>query len=137
MPVPDHARMKKLFRSCASLLLLLAAVTACSGRNDAELLASPQAGDLYAGELSHFAAFEHKGEAYGLMKVVAVTEGSVTVVTDSSAWPNRAGANNDLLGDQSGVKWDAQNTVRIARAELPALYEEDRIFGVRRPEAGQ
>jgi len=126
--------MKKLLRSRALLFLLLALVTACSDRNDTALLAAPQVGDLYAGELSHFAAFEHKGEAYGLMKVVAVTGGSITVVTDSSAWPNKGGAVNDLRGDQSGVKWDEQNTVRIARAELLALYQEDRIFGVRRPD---
>jgi len=35
------------------------------------------------------------------------------------------------------VKWDEQNTVRIARAELQALYQEDRIFGVRRPRPGK
>jgi len=129
--------MKKLLRSCALSFLLLALVTACADRDDTALLTAPQVGDLYAGELSHFAAFEHEGEAYGLMKVVAVTGGSITVVTDSSAWPNKGGAVNDLRGDQSGVKWDEQNTVRIARAELQALYQEDRIFGVRRPRPGK
>ena len=129
--------MKKLLRSCALLLLLSAVVTACSGPKDTELLAAPQVGDLYACELSHFAEFEHEGDAYGLMKVVAVTDGSITAVTDSSAWPTTTGANNDLRGDLSDVKWDEQNTVRIARAELQALYEEDRIFGVRRPKAAQ
>jgi hypothetical protein len=131
----DHARMKKMLRSCASLFLILAAVAGCSNGKDAKLLATPQVGDVYASELSHFAEFDREGHAFGLMKVVGVTDGSVTLVTDSSAWAARSSAENDLRGDLSGVKWDEENTVRIARAELPALYEEDRIFGVLRPEA--
>lgn len=127
--------MKTLFRSIALLLLLVAA--GCSGRKDAELLAAPKVGDLYASELSHFAEFDGGNRAYGLMKVVAVTDGSISVVTDSSAWPAPSGANNDLRGDLADVKWDTQNTLRLARSELRDLYEEDRIFGVRRPDAGE
>jgi hypothetical protein len=66
-----------------------------------------------------------------------VTDGSISVVTDSSAWPAPSGANNDLRGDLADVKWDTQNTLRLARSELRDLYEEDRIFGVRRPDAGE
>src|SRR5687768_12524852 len=119
--------MNKPLRSCASLLVLLAALAGCTRSGGDELLAAPQVGDMYASELSHFAQFEYEGRSYGLMKVVSVTDGSVTVVTDSAAWPDRSGANGDLGGDPSNVRWDTQNTIRIARAELPALYEEERI----------
>ena len=114
-------------------MLFLALLAGCSGSQDADLLATPEVGDLYASELSHFAEFDQDGRAYGLMKVVAVTDDAITVATDSTAWPAPSGAKNDLRGDLSGVKWDMGGTIRIARDELPELYRQDRIFGVRRP----
>ncbi len=125
--------MNKLLRSIASLSLLLALVAGCSSKHDGDLLAAPKVGDLYASELSHFTEFENNERAYGLMKVVGVTDDAITVATDSTAWPAPSGANNDLRGDLSGVKWDMKGTIRIARPELPELYRQDRIFGLRRP----
>lgn len=125
--------MRTLLRSIASLTFFLALVAGCSGDQDATLLATPQVGDLYASELSHFAEFDQGGRAYGLMKVVAVTDDAVTVVTDSTAWPAPSPARNDLRGDLSGVDWDMDGTIRIPRADLAELHRQDRIFGVRRP----
>jgi hypothetical protein len=113
--------------------MFFALLAGCSNGQDAKLLATPEVGDLYASELTHFAEFDQEGRAYGLMKVVAVTDDAITVATDSTAWPAPSGAKNDLHGDLSGVKWDMVATIRIARSELPELYRQDRIFGVRRP----
>ncbi|MDR0181765.1 hypothetical protein [Lysobacter arvi] len=124
--------MNRIFRSLALLLLPLMMAAGCTGKQDAALLAAPQVGDLYAAELSHFAEFDQAGKAYGLMKVVKVDGDAVTVITDSSAWEAPSGANNDLHGDLSAIKWDTEDELRIARSELSSLYGQDKIFGVRR-----
>ncbi|WP_024888960.1 hypothetical protein [Luteimonas huabeiensis] len=101
------------------------------------VLAEPQVGDLYAAELTHFSGVDFGGAengepAYGLMKVVAVTDERVTLNTEMGAWPKPRGAVNELRGDLSNIQWDEQEKIEIYRNELPKLVAEEKILEARR-----
>lgn len=108
------------------------------------ILANPQVGDLYAAELTAFSAqnFGSAGpnesgnseKAYGLLRVVDVTPERVTVITETSAWPNSRGAVNDLRGDLANITWDEQERIPINRAELARMVADGKIVETRRME---
>lgn len=110
------------------------------------ILANPQVGDLYAGELTAFSAQNFgaarpadasgnggNGEkAYGLLRVVEVSPDRVTVITETSAWENSRGAVNDLRGDLANITWDEDERIPINRSELAQLVAEGKIIETRR-----
>lgn len=108
------------------------------------ILANPQVGDLYAAELTAFSAqnFGSAGpnesgdseKAYGLLRVVEVSPERVTVITETSAWPNSRGAVNDLRGDLANITWDEQERIPINRAELARMVADGKIVETRRME---
>jgi hypothetical protein len=102
------------------------------------VLANPQVGDLYSGELTHFseAEFDVGGSstAYGMMRVVAVSDANVTVITEMGAYPAQAPATAELNGsDMSNVTWDESERIDIPRANLASLLSEGKIAAFRRP----
>jgi hypothetical protein len=108
------------------------------------ILANPQVGDLYAAELTAFSAqnFGSAGpnesgnseKAYGLLRVVDVSPDRVTVITETSAWPNSRGAVNDLRGDLANITWDEQERIPINRTELARMVADGKIVETRRME---
>jgi hypothetical protein len=100
------------------------------------VLASPQVGDLYSGELTHFSEqeFGSGGTAYGMMRVVAVTDTAVTVITETGAYDNQAAATAELnSGSLSNVTWDESEPINITRADLASLQSSGKIAAFRRP----
>jgi hypothetical protein len=105
------------------------------------ILANPQVGDLYSGELTAFSAanFGQSGsstatKAYGMMRVVDVDESKVTVITEQGAWPTQAQATTELnSGSMSTITWDEQERIPITRAQFATLVSEGKLAAFRRP----
>lgn len=129
-----------LRRIPALLLLLLAGLAGCGGQADARrdadraLIDVPAVGDLYAAELTRFstADFEGAETVYGLMKVVAVEPGKVTVITEDAGSEDKAVPRQDLLGDLADIGFDETERIDIVHSELARAYEAGEIFAVRR-----
>lgn len=140
-------RASALMVACSCLL----ALAACSGQNGGTsgntgvastsaidpMFAEPRVGDLYAAELTHFSAYDFGGtgnDAYGMMRVVAVTDDRITVQTETGSWAERRGAIRELRGnhDLEGITWDENENIQISRSELPQLVDSGRILDVRR-----
>lgn len=102
------------------------------------LLAAPAIGDVWAADLDHFSAatFNTEGRAFGLVKVVAVTDTQVTIITEMGAYPEQAGAITDLASDMSSITWDESERIPVNRADFAALMEGGRIIRTRRMGAG-
>jgi len=102
------------------------------------ILAAPAVGDLWAAKLDEFSDYEfgqdgdEMGAAYGLLKVTQVEAASVTVITESGAWPSPEGTLGELQGDLSGIVWDESESISIDRADLPGLVEQGHILETRR-----
>ena len=138
---------------CGSMSLTLTAcggsastMTEATGGTAAEalnpILANPQVGDVYAAELTAFsgASFNTSGEstakAYGLLRVVAVADDKVTVITETGAWPTPSpGPANDMNGDFHDISWDESERIPIMRGSFQQLLDDDKIIDVRRPPA--
>ncbi len=108
------------------------------------ILANPQVGDLYAAELSAFSAASFSdgdtegaelSKAYGMLKVVAVSDTTVTVITENGAWAESAGAVEELGGDLSTISWDESEQIPIQRAQLAQMVTDGKILRTRRLEA--
>lgn len=120
-----------------------AAEPAAAAASDLDpILASPQVGDLWAADLTAFSGAEFKREgvavehAYGLLKVIAVTDDRVTVITETGFWPNERGSINDLRGDLDDITWDETEEIPVNRSELAEMLDDDKIIEVRRLEGG-
>jgi len=128
---------RKIVLAVAAVMTCLL-LTACGG-NDKELLGTPEVGDKYAAELTHFETFESKSgkvveTGYGLMKVTKVTDKEITVITSNWYNENRRGLEKELTKYQRGSEWDlTSGSITIARADLLKLYDEGKIFSVYRP----
>lgn len=102
------------------------------------ILAAPQEGDVWAADLNHFSAedFGSGGEAqedaFGQLKVVAVTPEKVTVVTENAAWPNAEGARRELQDRATSITWDENERIDINRSELGQLMADGKILATRR-----
>lgn len=105
------------------------------------LLASPQVGDIWAGELSAFSSAdftsgdaENKGDskAYGLMRVVEVSDDRVTVITETGAWPQVRGAVGELRGNMADITWDENERIPVNRSDFAQLVEDGKIAETRR-----
>jgi hypothetical protein len=100
------------------------------------ILANPAVGDLYSGELTHFSAADFEGmeTAYGMMRVVAVSPTTVTVITETGAYPEQGPATAELnSGSLDNVTWDETERLDINRADLARLLSEGKIAAFRRP----
>ena len=101
-------------------------------------LAAPVIGDLWAAKLDEFSDYgfgqdgDGVGAAYGLLKVIEVDDSSVTVITETGAWPNAAGTLGELQGDLAAISWDETETIAIDRADLANLVEQEHILETRR-----
>lgn len=140
-------RLFRLFSAApaAGLTLLLAlSLAACKpgAEQDAALIGSPEAGDLYAAQLSAFSEFEFSDgdeqpidPAYGLMKVVEVDGGAVVVVTENAALGSPEQSRRDLRGDMADIGFDDSERIRIESADLRQAHTSGLIYAVRRPAA--
>lgn len=105
------------------------------------ILANPQVGDLYASELSAFSRVsvnegsDSMAKAYGMMKVVAVDDTNVTIITENAAWAESGGAVEELGGDLATITWDDSERIDIPRATLSQLVTDGKILRTRRMEA--
>ncbi len=134
--------------------LCMGSLTACSGTSGETatateesapaldpILASPQVGDLWSGELTHFSAanFNRDGgesmtAAYGMMRVVDVTDDKVTVITEQGAYPSSDPAVAELnSGSLSNVTWDESERIPVNRSELQQLVTDGKLKAWRRP----
>jgi hypothetical protein len=135
--------------------LALTTLTACGGGGTTEatkggeasapaldpILASPQVGDLYTGELTAFSAarFGPNGsatseKAYGMMRVVAVDDSKVTVITEQGAWPTQTQATAEFnSGSMDNISWDESERIPITRSELAAHVSDGKLAAFRRP----
>lgn len=102
-------------------------------------LAAPQVGDIWAANLDHFSAAEftfgnndNGQDAYGLVKIVDVTDTQVTIITETGAKPEQQTAIDALNGDLATVQWDESERIPINRADFEALVSAQRILRTRR-----
>lgn len=103
------------------------------------ILANPQVGDLYAAKLTAFSAAsfdddnnKSAGDAFGLMKVVAVEDNKVIVITEDAAWPEPRGAKNELHGDLKTITWDENERIPIKRSDFADLVAKGDLLDFRR-----
>lgn len=102
------------------------------------ILANPQVGDLYAAKLTAFSAASFNddnksaGDAFGLMKVVAVEDNKVIVITEDAAWPEPRGAKNELHGDLKTITWDENERIPIKRSDFADLVAKGDLLDFRR-----
>lgn len=120
-----------------ALLVALAACTPGDGSRsdaDAALIKAPAVGDVYAADLTYFseASFEDQPRVYGLIKVISVDAGKITVITESAASDSEAAARKDLLGPLEEIEFDATERIEIVDTQLEKAYESGKIFAVRR-----
>jgi hypothetical protein len=100
------------------------------------VMANPQVGDLYSGELTAFSQAEFEGGAktYGMMRVVAVDPAKVTVITENAGYPAQSPATDELnSGSLANVTWDENERIDIQRSDIPRLLNEGKIAAFRRP----
>ncbi len=103
------------------------------------VLAEPRVGDVYAAELTHFSGVDFGAArspgaeaAYGLMRVIEVSDDRVTLNTETGAWPKARGAVNELRGDQADITWDEEEKIEVYRSELAQLVADEKILEARR-----
>lgn len=137
---------KPLLGLAASLSLVT--LTACDGLSTSQIsasaddpvLAEPAVGDLWSAELSEFSdqtfgdGTEEYNDAYGLMKVTAVSDNQVVVITEMGAWPQSASSIAELNGDLAQITWDESEEITVNRADIPGLVEKGYILASRRLE---
>jgi hypothetical protein len=105
-------------------------------------LANPQIGDVWAANLDHFSAAEFNlsgggdGDAYGLVQVVEVTDSQVTIITETGALPDQAGAIARLGDYQGSIQWDPQERIPVNRADFANLVRDQRILRTARGSGG-
>ncbi|WP_299193103.1 hypothetical protein [uncultured Erythrobacter sp.] len=104
------------------------------------ILADPVAGDLWAAKLDEFSnadfgmGTEQGADAYGLMKVISVSEDRVVVITENAAWPVPSETVNELRGDLAAIVWDESEEIPINRSDLQSLVDSEYILETRRLE---
>ncbi|NYZ63474.1 hypothetical protein [Luteimonas deserti] len=135
----------RLFRPLPAVLILLCALAlgACSSKEaDTALITAPAVGDVYAAQLSEFSGYGFTDEdgkdidpAYGLMKVVALEDSGVVVITENHALSSQTQSRKDLRGDMTDVVFDENERIAIAPADLRKAYDDGLIYAVRRPSA--
>lgn len=120
--------------------LLLMLVSGCNPGSETEadadraLIGAPAVGDIYAAELTYFseASFEDEDKIFGLMKVMAVDEDKVTVVTENAGSESDSVPREEIQGDMEGIEFDASERIELAHPELLKAHETGKIFAVRR-----
>jgi len=111
-----------------------------SASADDPVLAEPAVGDLWSAELSEFSdqtfgdGSEEYTDAYGLMKVIEVSDDAVVVITEMGAWPNGPSSVLELNGDLAAITWDESEEITVNRADIPGLIEKGHILASRRLE---
>lgn len=118
-----------------SLVFGIGFMSAAHAQSADQLLASPKVDDIYAARLDHFSEYSfgaEGGAAYGLLRVIRVTDAEVVVVTEDAAWPEKKGALDDLKGDFSDITWDFDEEISIKRSELASLKRQGLILNARR-----
>ena len=109
-----------------------------SASADDPVLAEPEVGDLWSAELSEFSdqtfgdGSEEYADAYGLMKVTAVSDDQVVVITEMGAWPNGPSSVAELNGDLAEITWDESEQITVNRSDIPDLVEKGHILASRR-----
>jgi hypothetical protein len=123
-----------------ALLLVGVVLAACadSASDDAKeraLIDAPAVGDLYAAELTYFSEADFEGQArvYGLMKVVDVDEGSVTVITENAASADEAVPIEEMDGPLEHIEFDPNEQIDIPHTRLLEAHGAGKILAVRRP----
>ncbi|WP_101927244.1 hypothetical protein [Luteimonas rhizosphaerae] len=137
-----------MLRRTTRLLPVLAlfatlAVAGCkAGPEDRTLLEAPVVGDLYAAQLSEFSDYGFTDEsgkdlapAYGLMRVTAVDEANVVVITENAASGEQAVSRQDIAGDMANIEFDDSEQIEIARTDLVQAWDDKLIYAVKRPAA--
>lgn len=120
---------------------LLATVSGCnpvddtSAESDRRLMGAPVAGDIYAAELTYFseASFENEAKVYGLIKVLAVDEAKVTVVTENAGSAIDSVSREEIRGEMRDIEFDDSEQIEIDHTELVKAHQAGKIFAVRRP----
>lgn len=106
------------------------------------ILAQPRVGDLWSGELTSFSAASfgqsssdgNMAAAYGMMRVVNVTDDKVTVITEQGAYPAAEPAVAELnSGSLDNVTWDESEQIPVTRSTLAQLVSEGKLRAWRRP----
>ncbi len=102
---------------------------------DRMLMGAPVAGDIYAAELTFFseASFENEAKVYGLIKVLAVDEAKVTVVTENAGSASDSMSREEIRGEMRDIEFDDSEQIEIDRTELVKAHQAGKIFAVRRP----
>lgn len=106
------------------------------------ILAEPRVGDLWSGELTAFSAASfgqssssgNMESAYGMMRVVGVTDDKVTVITEQGAYPAAEPAIAELnSGSLDNVTWDESEQIPVSRSTLRQMVSEGKLRAWRRP----
>ena len=102
------------------------------------ILANPEVGDLWSAKLDEFSSSEFEtenggdGDAYGLMKVINVTDQRVIVITENAALPVPFESVAELQGDLAAIVWDETEEIPINRRDLQSLLDQEYILATRR-----
>lgn len=106
------------------------------------ILAEPRVGDLWSGELTAFSAASfgesssngNMDKAYGMMRVVNVTDDKVTIITEQGAYPAAEPAVAELnSGSLNNVTWDESEQIPVTRSTLQQMVSEGKLRAWRRP----
>ncbi|MGL4711928.1 MAG: hypothetical protein ACRCWP_05000 [Shewanella sp.] len=125
---------------CIFLLVTIGFFASAHAQSTKELLSNPQVDDVYVARVDQFSKLSFgkssRDKAYGLLRVVAVDDLRIVVVTTQKGWSDARAVFVVLNQNPKNIEWDFNDKIEVLRADLPALEEKEFILEVRRMQSG-
>lgn len=133
-PIPAFRRFGGLALGALVVLVVVFGFFAAkqSDAEEARLLGSPTAGDLYTVDLGKLAPGGFDERAYGVMRVVKVDGQTVALQVPNVGYSKIKGAFRDLSGDALKDSYYSEEVLEYPLAELKQLHDSGAINSIDR-----
>ena len=126
----------------AVFLVVMVIGSNAKNKKNEEYLASPMVNDLYLADLAKVpnSGYDERDDvknAYGIMKLIKVTDEGVDFVASTKANDKKSGLRKALRSSKETIKYDMSDVLQFSREDIRALYDKSVIYEIRRPGAAQ